>query len=496
MAASSHRADLQGARAVLLGASAFRHPGIPPVPAAANSVRAMKLMLTDPGLGGWPPEQVVDLQDPSDAIQPILQIRRLAQEAMGTFLLYYAGHGLISPSGELILTVAGTDPEHADVTGIEYSRVKRALVSCPAEVKIVILDCCYSGRAIEALSVDAVDHATAATGVYTLTAADLTAHVPPLAEQDGVPTSFTGQLLEVLHKGLPAESPWLTLETIYPHLKARLRQAGLPRPNQRSTDSVARFRFVRNNAWTSAGPAVADASAAQPTAPAGRDFDLVEGGGYNITQVDAHRHDVIALVADPRRRSRGRPPYFPVVSGEDRHGYNIAQVDAYIERHRVEPASLADALRMLLADLDIPLVAERRPRRGKTAKIKRTCSIHGDEQLLGFVKVGLLGFTPGVVAFSDTHVVVRTVDRRVRIPYSRLNDVTFSHSSRWEGWGAGLAAGASQVTTLIVGFAGSEVKIEECNQHPLQDTLNQTWPALKDLLKNHPEWFRADTRNE
>ncbi|SEE55197.1 MULTISPECIES: caspase family protein [unclassified Streptomyces] len=488
MAASSHRADLQGARAVLLGASAFHHPGIPPVPAAANSLRAMKLMLTNPGLGGWPPTQVTDLQDPPDAIQSVLQIRRLAQEARGTFLLYYVGHGLISPSGELVLTVAGTDPQNADVTGIEYSRVKRALLECPAEVKIVILDCCYSGRAIEALSADAVDQATAARGVYTLTAADLTAHVPPLANQDGVPTSFTGQLLELIHTGLPAASQWLTLETIYPHLAARLQHAGLPKPNQRLTDNVARFYFVRNKRWTSVGPPVADASATQPMAPSGPDFKSVAGGRYNRTQVDAHLHDVIALVADPHRRSRGRPPYFPVVSDEDRHGYNIAEVDAYIERHRVEPASLADALRMLLADLGIPLVTERQPRRGKAAKIKRTCLIHGDEQLLGFVKVGLLSFTPGVIAFSDTHVVIKASDHRVRIPYSRLNEVTFSYSSRSESLGAGLAVSTSQVITMIVRFAGSEVKIEECNQHPLQHTLNQTWPALQDILKNHPEW--------
>lgn len=497
---SERHTGLNGSHALLLGASAFKHPGILPVPAAANSLRAMKAMLTDPALGGWPSTQVT-AEQPPNAVDAVRRIRRLAQQTTGTLLLYYVGHGHISSSGELILTVHDTDPEDADLTGIEYSRVKSALLGSPAAVKIVILDCCYSGRAIEALGSDTVSNAVAARGVYTLTAADLeVAHVPPLAEQSAVPTSFTGQLLELVRTGLPGESPWLTLDTIYPHLAARLRHAGLPAPNRLTTDSAAHFPFVRNTDRTDAARRSTNASAepsatASPTTPSGRPhFDPVKGAGYDIEQVDAYRLDVIALVADPRRRRRARAPYFSQVSGKNRYGFDKAQVDAHIEQHRCEPASFVDALRMLLADTGVPLVAEDPATTRKVAnqvgKIKRKCAIYGDEQLVGYVKVGwFVGRTPGVIAFTDTHLAVLSNYSLLSLPYSHVERVRLSTTSTWESWGAGDAVGASEVITMTVGFGGREVKIEECNQHPLQNTLTDTLHALSELRKHHPEWF-------
>ncbi|WP_188272753.1 caspase domain-containing protein [Streptomyces sp. CBMA152] len=496
---SEHRTGLDGSHALLLGASAFKHPDILPVPAAANSLRAMEAMLTDPALGGWPSAQVTSDQPPN-AVDAVRRIRRLAQQTTGTLLLYYVGHGHISSSGELILTVHDTDPQDADLTGIEYSRVKSAILSSPASIKIVILDCCYSGRAIEALGSGTVGNAVTARGVYTLTAADLeVAHVPPLAEQSAVPTSFTGQLLELVRTGLPGESPWLTLDTIYPHLAARLRHAGLPAPNRLITDSASYFPFVRNTDRTGAARRSANTSAepsatASPTTPSGRPhFDPVKGAGYDIEQVDAYRLDVIALVADPRRRRRARAPYFSQVSGKNRYGFDKAQVDAHIEQHRCEPASFVDALRMLLADSGIPLVPEGGAQTRKVAKqidkVKSKCAIYGDEQLIGFVNVGWYGRTSGVIAFTDTRITIRTHFIPLSIPYSRVEQVHRTTDSTWESWGAGDAVGANQVITMTVRFGGREVKIEECNQHPLQNTLTDTLPALSKLRKNHPEWF-------
>ncbi|MFG2146824.1 caspase domain-containing protein [Streptomyces sp. NPDC048696] len=496
---SEHRTDRDGSHALLLGASAFKHPDILPVPAAANSLRAMERMLTDAALGGWSSTQVTSVLDPPNAVEAVRRIRRVAQQTTGTLLLYYVGHGEISASGELILTVHDTDPEDADLTGIEYSRVKSALLDSPAAVKIVILDCCYSGRAIDALGSDAVSSVTAARGVYTLTAADLeVARVPPLAQQSTLPTSFTGQLLELVQTGLPGASPWLTLDSIYPHLKARLRQAGLPQPNRLTTDSAAHFPFVRNSARTGTERRPVNASAqaltTAPTTPSGNPhFDPVKGAGYDIDEVDAHRLDVIALVADPRRRTRARAPYFRQVSGKNRHGYDKAQVDAHIEQHRCEPASFVDALRMLLADVGIPLVPEAEAQTRKftrqVSKIKSKCAIYQDQQLIGFVAVGWFARTPGVVAFTDTRIIVRTNFLPLSIPYSRVEEARLSTTSVWESWGSGDAVGANEVFTLTVRLGSCEVKIEECNSYPLQNALERTLPALRDLRADHPEWF-------
>lgn len=233
---------------MLIGTAEFRT--LPLIPAAANSLDGMYRTLVDADLGGWNGEQVTKVLNPDNAADLIVRIRRLAESTTGTLLLYYVGHGLITPRGELALTVVNTDDTDPDVTGVEYSRIRDALVGSPARVKAVILDCCWSGRAIEALAVpELVADSTDIQGAYTLTASDRAAHVPPLAQQAEAPTSFTGDLLDLVATGLPGGPRWLTLDALYPHLRQRLLGRGLPAPNQRGTDTASRFPFTRNTAY-------------------------------------------------------------------------------------------------------------------------------------------------------------------------------------------------------------------------------------------------------
>jgi hypothetical protein len=183
-------------------------------------------------------------------------IRRLAQNTTDVLLLYYVGHGTLTATGELCLILSDTDTEAADLTSLEYSRIRAAFRDSPARVKAAILDCCYAGRAIETLSDEAAllaDH-TDVRGVYTLTASDLAAHVPPPDEQATACTSFTGQLLDILRTGIPGQDDPLTLGILYLHLRRRLRDLGLPDPNQRGTDTAHNFAFSRNVAAGTPAP--------------------------------------------------------------------------------------------------------------------------------------------------------------------------------------------------------------------------------------------------
>ena len=150
--------------------------------------------------------------------------------------------------GRVAPYISGHGPSDPDITGLEYSRVKKALLDSPARMKVVVLDCCYSGRAIEALADPAVVVAdsTDTHGVYTLTASDNAAHVVPFAQQSKVCTSFTGEFIDLIRSGIPDAPRMLTLGLIYFHLRRRLRSRGLPVPNQRGTDTSDRFPFVRN----------------------------------------------------------------------------------------------------------------------------------------------------------------------------------------------------------------------------------------------------------
>jgi osmoprotectant transport system substrate-binding protein len=232
----------------LIGTSAYRKE-FPPLPAAANSLKGLEEILVDSQLCRWPADRVTTFLNPRNAGRLIISFRRLARETEDVLLVYYVGHGTITQRGELCLAVSDTEFDDPDVTGIEYGRVRDALLDSPARIKVVILDCCYSGRAIQALAAAAdISGITDIRGAYTITASDQAAHVPALPLQTRACTSFTGELLDLIRTGIPGGPETLTLNMLYCQLRARLRQRQLPAPNQRGTDTAAEFGFSRNAA--------------------------------------------------------------------------------------------------------------------------------------------------------------------------------------------------------------------------------------------------------
>ncbi|APU41093.1 hypothetical protein BSL84_16335 [Streptomyces sp. TN58] len=242
--------------AVLIGVSSYRDTAFPEVPAALNSVRGMFDVLTDPELCGWSEDRVTIIENPENAAMLAQKLRRIAEQTSDTLLVYFVGHGVISDLGDVCLAVQGTDLRDPDLTGLEYSKVRHIVMGSPAQVKIVILDCCYSGRVIQGLSAGGDSHfadVTAVSGAYTLTAADAAAHVVPLAEQITVPTSFTRAFLDVVREGIHDGPSALTLGDIYRELRLLIQSRGLPEPNRRGTDTVDLYTFTRNTAFRPPG---------------------------------------------------------------------------------------------------------------------------------------------------------------------------------------------------------------------------------------------------
>jgi glycine betaine/choline ABC-type transport system substrate-binding protein len=241
--------DYARSRAILVGTSEYGDESFGPLPAAANSLKGLSEILVDDRLCGWPAERVTALLNPGNGSQLVMSLREWAQDTEEVLLLYYVGHGTISPAGELCLTLPNTEFNHPDVTGIEYRHIRSALLDSPARIKVVILDCCFSGRAIEALcsEKDIADVADI-RGAYTITASDQAAHVPPLSEQAHKCTSFTGEFLDLIRTGIPDGPEMLTLSMIYSHLRTRLQGRQLPAPNQRGIDTAGEFAFTRNGA--------------------------------------------------------------------------------------------------------------------------------------------------------------------------------------------------------------------------------------------------------
>jgi hypothetical protein len=244
--------------------SAYEYAEFPPIRAARNSLQAMRSLLSDPALCGWPQEWITVIANPISATELAAAIADLAEVTMGVLLVYYAGHGVLSSGGELCLTVTSTRPDRPKISGLPWDTVADVLRGCPASMRVAILDCCFAGQAVGALTrggdagLADIAHVD---GVYTLTATtgNRAAHVAPPGQQDTACTSFTGELRDLIQQGIPGKAPWLTLSDIYPVLRQRLRGKGLPAPSQRGIDAASRFPFTVNAA-SGAGPPAASAA--------------------------------------------------------------------------------------------------------------------------------------------------------------------------------------------------------------------------------------------
>jgi WD40 repeat protein len=252
------------AQVVLVGTGAYL-PGsrLPDVPAIAPTLADLSRALVQ--RCGLRHDRVRMVLDPRSLVEmgEAVTVATEAATPGGPLLFYYAGHGLLSQRGELYLSAAGTDgrPNRLEHTALSYAAVRRRLLDCAARPLIVILDCCFSGRALEALTggEDEIADLAAVDGAFVLTSAGR--HEMAIAEPGARHTAFTGALLRLLSEGDPDGPAWLTLQDAYRYLASTLVQAGMPRPRQRTSGGTGDLRLVRNLAYRP----IAVRSADQPT---------------------------------------------------------------------------------------------------------------------------------------------------------------------------------------------------------------------------------------
>lgn len=251
MSSNNEQLDFSSSQAVLVGVSDYDDPNFNPVPAALNSLNAVYEVFTDSGLCGWPEDRVTVIKNPTNAGRLAAQLRSIAADASEIFMLYFVGHGTLTPRGELSLTLTDTVASDCDYTGLRYSWIREAFLDTPARTKVVILDCCAAGRALQVLSAsNQLLQSVAIDGVYTFAATEgsAPAHVVPLEHQASEMTSFTRELVSVIRSGIALAPTWLTLEHVYTHVRHRLIGKNLPAPNRSLLGNVNHFRFTRNSA--------------------------------------------------------------------------------------------------------------------------------------------------------------------------------------------------------------------------------------------------------
>lgn len=140
-------------------------------------------------------------------------VNAAASAASDALLFYFAGHGLLDDRSDLYLALSRSDSNLLH-RAAWYDDIRREVVGTARACygKVVILDCCYSGRALQGGmggSVLLADHARV-DGTYLMTAAAETSlALVPLGEDY---TAFTGALVDILVQGLSDGPDLLDME--------------------------------------------------------------------------------------------------------------------------------------------------------------------------------------------------------------------------------------------------------------------------------------------
>jgi ABC-type multidrug transport system ATPase subunit len=276
------------AHAVLIGISGYQR--LAELPAVANNLSALAAALQDPLLWGLPPQNCTIVADPGSVDEVLEAVHSAAGSAQSALLVYFAGHGLTDETGELLLGLADSNAERLHRT-VRFADIRRevTVTARGCRAKVVILDCCFSGRAMSGFMADPDQFVirAAVDGAYLMTATSETALAlaPPGARY----TAFTGALLGTLHNGIPGGPAVLDLDTLFKQVETEMRAAGLPRPHRRSRDSGHLIGLVRNRAAASPRPSeVAETVrrwTPRPLTDVAVRLDQVSVNGYGVPRV-------------------------------------------------------------------------------------------------------------------------------------------------------------------------------------------------------------------
>ena len=209
----------------------------------------MKALLTG-GLCGWPADRVEVLEDAAAPHELATRLVKLTEDVEDVLLVYYVGHGMRIPNGQLALALRDTSSSRPLLrhTAMVYRDVAEILRGCPAATKLVILDCCHAelGNRVTYQFQSADIDAEPVDGLYCIWASkEWEAAKSPLT---GRLTYFTGMFIRVVSTGIPGKPPQLTIDQIFTELRARLLLAGLPEPAQSGIRDAHHWPFALNAA--------------------------------------------------------------------------------------------------------------------------------------------------------------------------------------------------------------------------------------------------------
>ena len=245
--------------AVFIGIGTYDDANLPDVPKVHYGALALRDVLIDPDGGGLLAENCLTVSEDATREEVADAVVKAARNATDLLLIYYAGHGTRGwDRNDLVLSVRGTDPEMAGFTGVRYDDIRGFLSRSSARARVVILDCCRSGRAIgQHLSGDGeeIGDEILIDGVATMTS--VPANADAVVRPGERYPAYTKRLIDILERGVPEADEFLTLSEIRNELRRHCARDGLRPPQARMVDQVDRLALALNRSFTPTAETVA-----------------------------------------------------------------------------------------------------------------------------------------------------------------------------------------------------------------------------------------------
>ncbi|WP_129308426.1 caspase family protein [Streptomyces sp. L2] len=238
-----------GARAVLFGTGGHA-PGseLQDLPAVDTTLDDLRRTLVT--VCGMRPGQVTRLPADAGPAEVVAAVEEAtAGAADGPVLFCYVGHGLLGPGDELYLATHATRSTRHIAQTVSY-RTLRDLLSESPRGSLVVLDCCFSGRADTPPAGGGTrgPFATARPqGSFLLTSASH--YALSFAPEGERHTLFTGRLLRLLDEGDPAGPPLLTADRLHAALDRAFADDPRVSPARRSDGTLGSLVVARNRAY-------------------------------------------------------------------------------------------------------------------------------------------------------------------------------------------------------------------------------------------------------
>ena len=222
--------DPKTSRAVLIGAYEYQDQELENLPAVQRNLQRLRELLTDPLLWGLPEAHCRVLERP--ARETVLDtVMRAGTEATGHPAGLLRRSRAREPSLRRVASRPPSTYRDRLYTALRYADLRDTLRAgniC-ASRKVVILDCCWSGLALHGpMSADSLGQRATIDGTNVLTASAETR--PSLAPPGETYTAFSGELINVLDRGIPDGPGLLAMSDLYGHIRQALIAKGRPEP--------------------------------------------------------------------------------------------------------------------------------------------------------------------------------------------------------------------------------------------------------------------------